>query len=139
MGNFNKFNKGGRGGFDRGQRPMFHAVCSKCGQDCEVPFKPTGDRPVFCNNCFKTEGAKNQKFAPKSFAGGGFHGGGGGGNAGGGVSKAQIDSLNFKLDKIISLLSPADAPLAKMTEPKAKKETVKKEKAPAKKAKAKKK
>lgn len=22
-----------------------------------VPFKPTGNRPIFCNDCFKTEGA----------------------------------------------------------------------------------
>ena len=26
----------------RGDREMHHAVCSNCGKDCEVPFKPTG-------------------------------------------------------------------------------------------------
>lgn len=39
--------------FDRSDRPMMHqAVCAECGRDCEVPFKPTGDKPVLCSNCF---------------------------------------------------------------------------------------
>ncbi|OGY41872.1 MAG: hypothetical protein A2Y82_05450 [Candidatus Buchananbacteria bacterium RBG_13_36_9] len=42
-----------RGGRDFGQRPPMHeAVCAECGQVCEVPFKPTGDKPVYCSNCF---------------------------------------------------------------------------------------
>jgi len=55
MGNFNR-NKKSFGGKDSGPRQMFHAVCSKCGQDCEIPFRPSGDRPVFCSNCFKLQG-----------------------------------------------------------------------------------
>ena len=31
----------------------FKAVCADCGNECEVPFKPTGGRPVKCNDCFK--------------------------------------------------------------------------------------
>jgi CxxC-x17-CxxC domain-containing protein len=27
-------------------REMHKAVCAECGKDCEVPFKPSGDRPV---------------------------------------------------------------------------------------------
>ncbi|MFA4836325.1 MAG: zinc-ribbon domain containing protein [Dehalococcoidia bacterium] len=36
------------------QRPrtMHKAVCASCGTECEVPFEPRGDRPVYCNNCF---------------------------------------------------------------------------------------
>ncbi len=26
--------------------------CSDCGCECEVPFKPTEGRPVYCNDCF---------------------------------------------------------------------------------------
>ncbi len=26
--------------------------CSGCGNECEVPFKPIGDRPVYCRTCF---------------------------------------------------------------------------------------
>lgn len=36
-------------------RPMHDAVCSECGKDCQVPFKPTGDRPIFCSFCFKKD------------------------------------------------------------------------------------
>lgn len=50
---------GGRGGsmggdrsFDRGPREMHKAVCSECGKECEVPFKPTEGKPVFCRDCF---------------------------------------------------------------------------------------
>ena len=28
------------------------AVCADCKQDCEVPFKPTEGRPVFCRECY---------------------------------------------------------------------------------------
>lgn len=104
------FGGGDRGGFAGGERPMFQAVCSKCGNDCEVPFKPTGARPVFCSNCFEHEG--------KVSAGGGFGGGNkfakpsfGGGNFNPVAKsneqfKAQFDTLNFKLDKIIKALAP---------------------------------
>ncbi len=40
-------------GFEGGDRPMYDAVCSKCGQACQVPFKPTEGRPVYCRNCYK--------------------------------------------------------------------------------------
>jgi len=49
-----------RGGFRRegrpqrsfGPREMHKAVCADCGKECEVPFKPTEGRPVFCKECF---------------------------------------------------------------------------------------
>lgn len=41
--------EGGRGG----DRPMYDAVCSKCGQPCKVPFKPASDRPVYCRDCYR--------------------------------------------------------------------------------------
>jgi CxxC-x17-CxxC domain-containing protein len=28
------------------------AVCSVCGSDCEVPFKPDPHRPVYCRKCY---------------------------------------------------------------------------------------
>ena len=43
---------GGRGGFDRRPREMHKATCAECKQECEVPFKPSGDKPVFCKECF---------------------------------------------------------------------------------------
>jgi CxxC-x17-CxxC domain-containing protein len=43
--------RGGRG-FDRGPREMHKIVCSDCGKEAEVPFKPTDGRPVYCRDCF---------------------------------------------------------------------------------------
>jgi len=31
---------------------MHKSVCADCGKECEVPFKPTGDRPVYCKECW---------------------------------------------------------------------------------------
>ena len=30
-----------------------HAVCSQCGKETTVPFRPTQGRPVFCRECFQ--------------------------------------------------------------------------------------
>ncbi len=46
------------GGFDRGPKEMHKAVCADCGKECEVPFKPSGERPVYCRDCF----GKHKKF-----------------------------------------------------------------------------
>ncbi len=34
-------------------REMHKATCSDCGKECEVPFKPSGDKPVRCRECFQ--------------------------------------------------------------------------------------
>ncbi|KON27820.1 DNA-directed RNA polymerase [miscellaneous Crenarchaeota group archaeon SMTZ-80] len=31
---------------------MYKITCSECGQEAEVPFKPSGDRPVYCRDCY---------------------------------------------------------------------------------------
>ena len=31
---------------------LYTAVCSSCGSECDVPFKPDPDRPVFCRKCW---------------------------------------------------------------------------------------
>ena len=43
---------GGGGGFSDRPREIHKAVCAECKQECEVPFKPSGDRPVYCKACF---------------------------------------------------------------------------------------
>ena len=53
------FNRGG--GFRRpnfGPREMHKAVCSECKKECEVPFKPTAGKDVFCKECY----AKKRRF-----------------------------------------------------------------------------
>ncbi len=52
---------------------MFSAVCNKCGETCDVPFKPTGDKPVFCSNCFKQSGrGDSRRFGDRQAEGRGF-------------------------------------------------------------------
>ena len=43
---------GGGYGAPRGPREMFPATCSSCGQETEVPFRPTSGKPVYCSACF---------------------------------------------------------------------------------------
>lgn len=38
-----------------GERQMHSAVCAECGAETQVPFKPTGERPVYCNDCFRAK------------------------------------------------------------------------------------
>jgi CxxC-x17-CxxC domain-containing protein len=40
-------------GSGRGGREMFAATCSSCGQEARVPFQPSGDKPVYCSECFE--------------------------------------------------------------------------------------
>jgi len=62
MPHFNRDNRGGGGKFGkksfggRDSRPKMHdATCNKCGKRCQVPFRPTGERPVYCSDCFEKE------------------------------------------------------------------------------------
>ncbi len=34
-------------------RQMHPVTCAQCGVETEVPFKPTGDKPVYCRDCFQ--------------------------------------------------------------------------------------
>ena len=44
---------GGGGCYDRAPRQMYDAICADCGRTAQVPFQPTGSRPVYCNDCFR--------------------------------------------------------------------------------------
>ena len=46
------FQQGGGSGFGGRPREMYKATCADCKKECEVPFKPSGDRPVYCKECF---------------------------------------------------------------------------------------
>lgn len=41
---------GGRGGYQ--QKRMYDVICSNCGANAQVPFQPSGDRPVLCKSCY---------------------------------------------------------------------------------------
>jgi len=117
---FNRYNRSGGRDFgrksfgDRGaDRQMFKTTCSNCGKECEVPFKPTGSKPVYCRDCFRTmrdsdsrstydRGSRKPNFdnnnRSSSYP----------------QYKEQFEALNIKLDKILKLLNPEkpmDAPI----------------------------
>lgn len=41
-----------RNNFNNGPREMHKAICSECKKECEVPFKPTEGKEVFCKDCY---------------------------------------------------------------------------------------
>lgn len=34
------------------RRELYDAVCSACGKETKVPFRPRNDRPIYCSDCF---------------------------------------------------------------------------------------
>lgn len=119
MRNFNKgsINRGSdRGGARREDKQMHRATCTDCGKSCEVPFKPTGSKPIYCSNCFKPDRAD----APRS---GGSRGDSRGESKYGAPSRsdaprpdnnaqnvAKFEELNKKLDRILILLDRINPP-----------------------------
>jgi CxxC-x17-CxxC domain-containing protein len=76
----------GRDSEDSGRRDrrieMHEVICDKCGKKCEVPFKPTAGKPIYCNECFRdnkdsSRGSSNPK---------------------------EFEQINNKLDKIMKSL-----------------------------------
>jgi CxxC-x17-CxxC domain-containing protein len=54
---------GGYGGDRRGSGPrmqsqsreMHSVACASCGREAQVPFIPRGDKPVYCDDCFRQQ------------------------------------------------------------------------------------
>jgi CxxC-x17-CxxC domain-containing protein len=44
------------------QREMHDAVCAQCGKNTQVPFRPSGDRPVYCSDCFSKQPASPRRY-----------------------------------------------------------------------------
>ncbi|MBT6995494.1 hypothetical protein HN865_03860 [Candidatus Woesearchaeota archaeon] len=62
-------------GRDRIERTK--VTCSECKSECEVPFKPTSNKPIYCDDCFAKKPSKSSK---------------------------DFDIINEKLDKIMKAL-----------------------------------
>ena len=77
-----------RFGNKRRDLEMTKVICSECGIECEVPFKPMTDKPVFCSECFeKKEGGSSRSSSRSS-----------------GSSNLDLEKINKKLDKIMQAL-----------------------------------
>ncbi|MSU56184.1 MAG: hypothetical protein EXS51_02660 [Candidatus Taylorbacteria bacterium] len=118
---------GYKGGKDKrqfdGPKQMFSAICADCRKSCQVPFRPSGDKPIYCKDCFmkrkeKTAGdtwrpepvsqnAPKQHSAQPQTSGAQFS-----------DLKRQMDALSAKMDTILEKFEGAGT--------RAKKSTVKK-------------
>lgn len=38
----------------------FEAICHECGETARLPFRPRGDRPVYCSSCFETKRSESR-------------------------------------------------------------------------------
>ena len=97
------FRDRGSSSFDRGRRrPEIHEViCDKCGKECDVPFKPTGDKPVLCRECFRKKGSGSSNDSRSNFS---SRDNRDNSSSGAGISQEQYNELNSKLDKILGIL-----------------------------------
>ncbi len=83
----------GRSSFEK---RMHEVTCDKCGQSCEVPFKPTGGKPVYCSDCFRKEGGSESQSSsrresrPRQESN---------------RPSAEFQQINAKLDKILEVLN----------------------------------
>ncbi len=68
------------------EKRMHSATCDKCGARCEVPFKPSGDKPVYCSDCFRKGESSN--FESRSND----------------QHKKEFGIINEKLDRILEAL-----------------------------------
>lgn len=110
MGNFrsnskNRFVKSGDGkfrggrkfqgkdskGFEKRITKMHNVICDKCKKECQVPFKPTGEKPVYCSDCFR----KNDRSYDSRSQNSGFRPG---------ITSEEFELLNAKLDRIMQAL-----------------------------------
>src|SRR3989338_950198 len=91
-----RFGKRDSGRFDRRSssrsrgsedRTMHEAICGKCGSECEVPFRPTEGKPVYCSDCFKD---KSREAGSRSELGK--------------QSNETLSEISRKLDKILNIL-----------------------------------
>lgn len=79
---------------DQGERrplQMHEITCDKCGKQSEVPFRPKGDKPVYCSDCFKKPEGSRENAGSRD-------------RSSSGMSSEQFNKLNGKLDRIIKAL-----------------------------------
>jgi CxxC-x17-CxxC domain-containing protein len=81
----------------RGSSLEFHEVtCDKCGKKCDVPFKPSGNKPVYCRECFNSNNSSESSSRPS----GRYESS----SQSSSSSSGELDKINRKLDKIMRAL-----------------------------------
>ena len=64
---------------------MTTVICDSCKKSCEVPFKPSSNKPVYCRDCFSNESAPKSRVSSSN-------------------SGNVLGEINYKLDKIMKAL-----------------------------------
>jgi len=110
------------------EKQMHEVTCDKCGKRCEVPFKPTEGKPVYCSDCFEKTGNSSRygDRDSKRFDRGGYNRSGGRDSErfskrDSGSNKPEqfikeFEQLNRKLDTILKALEAAKPVVAKTKE-----------------------
>ena len=93
---------------------LHEVTCDKCGVKCDIPFKPTTNKPVYCRACFRKEGSEPRKdfdrfesrnrgsFEPKPKFNDDFKPRN---DSSSSISSSEdLDKINRKLDKIMKAL-----------------------------------
>lgn len=130
-GGFSGGRRGGRpsfGGGDRGPVTMHKVICDTCKKPCEVPFRPTAGKPVYCNACFggkkdfnnndRNNFRSDYKTPPRTDFGADVK------KVSGEEIKEQIEVLNVKIDGLVKLIEGMTKP-APVVEVKTKSKVVK--------------
>lgn len=106
-----KYGNRSRGGRDGRRAELHDAVCDKCGNDCKVPFRPSGEKPIYCSDCFEGQGGRDRGRSGgggrRSFGDRGSSRSSGGGASTQSIEKLtkSIEALNTKLGKIVEFIS----------------------------------
>lgn len=74
--------------FSKSEKKMHLINCDKCGDSCEVPFKPIGNKPTYCSNCYRKEETPRTKESNKKE-----------------LNNYELDLINEKLNKIMKALN----------------------------------
>lgn len=78
---------------------LYRAKCDKCNSACEVPFQPTGQRPVYCRDCFRTTDANFFDKKPS------FNNAPHPNSSNNEEVVKQLKALNTKMDQLLEALS----------------------------------
>ena len=133
-----KFGGGGhdkRGGFGGernaraggGKPELFNTTCSTCRKSCDVPFRPSADKPVYCSACFdmknkgdvRDDGARRDTFrkdtrpirseyqkSPRDYQSAPSGATRGMQDSGLEDMKRQLATIESRLNRILDLISP---------------------------------
>lgn len=111
MSSYNRNSRSGGGKYRGGDfrrrdsvpREMHRAVCDECGNNCEVPFRPSKDKPIYCSECFeRKEGGDSGRSGRRDYVRSR-------GDDRDNTNKQmleQLTALNTKLNKILAVIEP---------------------------------